>query len=370
MTYRSRLRWLRPVYEHAELLLFGGTLVMLFALGGWWASLLSRTIVQEDRAAHAELALLIERAARDPDLRDAPDVEVVLAGEAGPLASPLVEEPALAVDASPATLAALEAARDRRVQMVLGESGMMFALVGVCAFMLYRLVVSRGALQREMTLFLGQMSHEMKTPLAGLRALLETLARGRVSDEDLPGLLELGLQQIEREEHLIQTLLQAQRLRVSGDALQLRPLELADLLAAFVEHRGMVPYPVPLGLDVSAAPDAMGDRDALWTILENLVDNARKCDANRVDIRAWQADDAAFVAVSDDGRGFPPDHAEDLFRPFHSAHADGGARHGTGLGLFICRRLATSMRGDLIGRSDGPGHGATFVLRLPLPEHA
>ena len=177
MTYRSRLRWLRPVYEHAELLLFGGTLVMLFALGGWWASLLSRTIVQEDRAAHAELALLIERAARDPDLRDAPDVEVVLAGEAGPLASPLVEEPALAVDASPATLAALEASRDRRVQMVLGESGMMFALVGMCAFMLYRLVVSRGALQREMTLFLGQMSHEMKTPLAGLRAHADGGAR-------------------------------------------------------------------------------------------------------------------------------------------------------------------------------------------------
>lgn len=357
-------RWL-PGSERAETLLFGGTLVLLGLLGLWWASLLARTVAERDPAARAELALVVERAARDPELRAHPDVVIVPTDDAPDAAIPLANRPELSVAPNPERLAALDARRSRQRVMVLGESSLMVALLAVCAFMLHRLVVSRQAIQREMLLFTGQMSHEMKTPLAGIRALLETIAAGRVDASDLPELATLALTQVERQEHLVQTLLQAQRLRVAREPLARRTLPVAPLLEAFAQHRRELPAAVPLQVDVPDGVVAAADRDAVWTVLENLVDNARKCDATRVTLRGARDGDVVRVDVIDDGRGFEPERARDLFRAFHSAHTDGGARHGTGLGLFICRRLATAMGGGLDAHSDGPGRGATFRLTLP-----
>ena len=72
------------------------------------------------------------------------------------------------------------------------------------------------------------------------------------------------------------------------------------------------------------------------------------------------------IEVSDDGEGFPPEHAQRIFEAFRrGASRSPGSKHGTGLGLHISRELAREMSGDLRASSEGPGQGARFTLELP-----
>lgn len=357
----GRLR--RALGGRGEHVVFSIALALLGLLGLWWIRLLADTVVWEDTANRAVIALRLERAAADPALRD-DSTRVVPRAEATPFAIPLPEDPTLALDVHPAEIEHLDRQRERRRFMVVGEGMLLVTLVGVCIFMLYRLVTTASAVQREMSFFVGQMTHEMKTPLAGLRALLETMQRGRVSPEDLPEMVALGLEQIDREEHLVQTLLQAQRLRLVRGTLAPQPLALAVLLGKFREHR-VHGATAEFAVDADPMAIARGDHDAVWTILENLADNAVKFGAKTVRLRTWVDPRHAFVACEDDGAGFSPDRAGDLFRPFRTAHGQDGGRHGTGLGLYLSRRLARAMGGDLDGSSPGPGQGARFVLTLP-----
>ena len=252
--------------------------------------------------------------------------------------------------------------------MVLGEGGLLLGLLGVCIVMLLRLVASRTAVQREMELFVGQMTHEMKTPLAGLRALLETLKKGRLEGDTLQEALSLGLSQVEREEHLVQTLLHAQRLRVMPQTLTAETVDISELLHGFVEHRKIARPGAEdrYQLSIRGTVSGLADRDAVWTILENLFDNSDKYGATQMQIEASVSGDRVRVRCTDNGQGFDQGRKAHLFEPFHAERRAGAEhKHGTGLGLYISRRLARSMGGDLTGESPGPDRGACFVLELP-----
>ena len=293
---------------------------------------------------------------------------VVPEEDASPLAIPLIHIPDSSLDIRPERLEELQSTLSRRRLMVLGEGGLLLGLLGVCIVMLLRLVATRTAVQREMELFVGQMTHEMKTPLAGLRALLETLKKGRLEGETLQEALSLGLSQIEREEHLVQTLLHAQRLRVMPQTLAAEPVDMAELLRGFIDHRKLArPGDAErYQLVVEESVEGMADRDAVWTILENLFDNSDKYGATRIHVQASVSGGRVRVRCTDDGQGFEHDRKLNLFEPFHAERRAGAEhKHGTGLGLYISRRLARSMGGELSGESPGLEQGASFVLELP-----
>ena len=234
--------------------------------------------------------------------------------------------------------------------------------------MLLRLVASRSAVQQEMEFFVGQMTHEMKTPLSGLRVLLETLQRGRLEGETLQEALSLGLRQVEREEHLVQTLLHAQRLRVMPQSIAADAVDLCELARGFVDNRKLARPGDPgrYMLHAAGAVHAMADRDAVWTILENLFDNADKYGATQIELRIVSHGDRVRLTCLDDGQGFEHGRQKSLFEPF-SGHQGAGSehKHGTGLGLYISRRLARAMGVDLTGESPGLDQGAWFLLELP-----
>lgn len=358
--------WLR---RHGEHLVFGVAVGTLLLLGTWWLTYLGESVDLEREHALLQLQLATrdeaERLVAGQEATDDRLGVVRLAG-ASPYAAPLRGRSGDAVDVDPAILVAVEATHMRRHWMVWGEGGLLLLLIGACIAMLWRLVSARNALEREMLAFTGQMTHEMKTPLVGLRALLETMQKGRIAPEDLPDLVELGLEQVAREERLVKTLLQAQRLRLTERNLRREPIDLAEVARRFTQHRAAA-APGTLSCAVEGAAVAVGDPDAVWTILENLCDNAQKQGARRVVLRLREDARAAWLECADDGRGFDPARAAALFQPFRSAHDDGAAVGGSGLGLHICRRLARGMRGELVGESEGPDRGATFRLALPRP---
>jgi signal transduction histidine kinase len=365
---------------------FGLALAVLGALGAWWTVFFLRSVELERTAERNELvhasvvtALMLGQRAQPPArgtrIPSPIALEVIDASQRRPgdLFSPLVPNfPNLGVRPDGALIQRIEDRTRRRRWMLIGEGGLLFLLLGVCTFMLYRLVRSERRHMRRMQTFLSTVTHEMKTPLAGLKSMLQTFAADRVPADQRAMLYAMGLKEAERLEHMVENVLIAGRLRseayqVYNESTQLRPL-----LDGFIAHRRryLVGRPEAVDLVWEASQEdvrVLCDRNALHVVLENLTDNALKYGGEQPVVRLRVRSLAAGVeiAVEDSGAGFDPAKARELFVPFRRALDDRAeVQHGTGLGLSIARALVRRMGGELTASSEGPGKGSRFVLTM------
>ena len=246
--------------------------------------------------------------------------------------------------------------------MLYGESSVLM-LLGVALVAL----AWQGARREQLYLrrvegLLAASTHELKTPIAGLRSLLESMASGVIPGERVGPYAERGLQACSRLEHLIEGILAYQAAQARPMPRQTRALR--EWVSGVLEHRaateGGERVEVALG-ELGEAPVA-ATPDAFRVILENLLDNARKYGGSApVHLEARRDGSRVLLDVRDEGPGFAPEHAELLFEPYQ--RSAGLTRHGTGLGLHIARSLARAMGGDVEARSE-LGKGAVFTVVL------
>jgi signal transduction histidine kinase len=234
-------------------------------------------------------------------------------------------------------------------------------LAAVLNRLLERLDAAMGHLRR----FTADAAHELRTPIAGLRARLEATLAGPASEGGYrDGLLD-GLEQTERlgslAEHLL--MLSAVEAGVDGGAPQSVRLdalarEVTEALEPVAQEQGRrfecaTPTPVTV----------RGKPLLLKRVLLNLVDNAFRhtppTSAVRLAVRA-NGDDAV-VTLSDEGPGIP---ATDLPHVFDRFHRGTGGGAGIGLGLALCREIVLQHRGT-IGVESDPDGGTTITVRLP-----
>ncbi len=381
--------WLRRRARAAAPVLFAVAVLLLILLSAWWFLLIQRTI-NEQHEARRDL-LQLEARLHAEEVRDDipslvpgpfptdPRYEILRAEqwaksksvtlESGRAWMPAPLGPRLALVPTPATLHALDDKLNRQRVMVLGEGSLLVSLLLIVLAMLAALVRAERRFQDEMQVFLGSMTHEMKTPLAGIKAVLQTLAMGRMPADQLGDLASMALNEVKREEHLIQNLLVAQRMRQPGASLVPERLDLATMLRQFVGHRVDLPGSEGVDWQVESPQElhVLCDPGAARTIVENLADNAVKYGANHIRLQLSAQGSRAQLAVVDDGMGFVPDRAESLFRAFGRGNSEKAvAKAGSGLGLHISRTLAERMDGSLTAHSAGEGQGATFTLDLPI----
>lgn len=367
-------------------LIFGLSVACLAALVLWWAVFMNQAINTERQAAVSELqhqalarALVLGHRQAPPTQADLPEdgsVELTPCdAEEHPgavAAAPL--HPELCFQPATSAIMEIEHKLRRRRAMVHGEGSFLFLLVCVCIAMLFHLVRQERRHFGRMESFLHAVTHEMKTPLTGIKTLLETMRAGGVPPEVQPRLLDLGIENADRLEHCIENMLVAGALRSGQHQLRLVSLVLGSELEAFMDHRRrtLTGRPEAVRLRWEAGTDALkvvADSDMLRIVLENLVDNGLKYGGEQpvVDLLVSTRPPLASIAVSDGGVGFDKVTAERLFVPFLRGLPDGhGVAHGTGLGLAIARDLCRRMGGDLVAHSEGPGQGATFTVTIPL----
>jgi signal transduction histidine kinase len=365
--------WSGGRLRRREHVVFGLALLLLVALAVWWSRTLSGLIASEHELQLVELQEAAwAQAASIPEVRvgDEHGDYVVVGPEArGRWCVPLAGG-AAALCPTPETLEVAEQRFQRRRAMVQGESGLLLVLLLVCVFMLYRLVVAERRFRAEVEFFLGVVTHEMKTPLAALKALLQTLQRGRVPPEQLPELVGLGLEQLRREEQLVGNLLRLQRMRVASASMERAPVPLRPMLEAQQRDRALGGRD-RLRVELRDEPVALADAEALRSILDNLLDNAEKFSQGEVRVAARREGREVVLECVDQGCGFDAAQADGIFSAFRRVSGENGTgTTGTGLGLFLSRQLASRMGGDLSAHSPGPGMGATFTLRLPGAEGA
>jgi two-component system sensor histidine kinase KdpD len=212
---------------------------------------------------------------------------------------------------------------------------------------------------------LSAVSHDLRTPLAAIKAASSTLMRtGANWPDDVRDELVAGIdQQADRLSSLVGNLLTMSRIQSAAVRLDLVPTdvaEVADSALSLVDRRGH-----RIERDLDSRPPVLADPQLLERVLGNLLDNACKWSppggAVRVDADA--SGGSVVIRVVDSGPGIPRDRWADAFAPFQRL-GDSSGVEGTGLGLAIAHGFVEAMSGT-IEIEDTPGGGTTMVLTLP-----
>lgn len=206
--------------------------------------------------------------------------------------------------------------------------------------------------------FAASVSHELKTPIAGIKGALELLAEHpEMSDEERTRFLANAGADADRLTYLLRRLLDLARADMAAapeDAAT--PPEGPALKVADAHRREGFEVAVELDrLPAVAAPPELVE-----AVLETLVENSRQAGAGRVSIGGRAGGGRVWLLVSDDGPGIPRGDRERIFDPFHTGRRSEG---GSGLGLSIARSLLASCGGTIV--SADVAKGAAFELMLP-----
>jgi len=219
--------------------------------------------------------------------------------------------------------------------------------------------------ERRRSHLLGEVTHEMRTPLTVIGGRLEGLIDGVI--EPAPATFAALADEAGRLERLVDDLTLLSRADEGTLTIDLAPVDLTDLVASVVmrfepqfEHAG-----VELVHDVGVAVPVDGDPQRLAQILGNIVGNSlgHTEPGGTVTVRAG-SDEVAWVDVADTGDGIAASEIDAIFDRFYRSPTSG--RAGRGIGLTIARSLARAHGGDVTATSPGRGRGATFRLTLPL----
>jgi two-component system, OmpR family, sensor kinase len=236
--------------------------------------------------------------------------------------------------------------------------------------------VERRASEARLRRFVGDASHELRTPVAAIRAYAELFRRGADRHpEDLPRLLRRIESEATRMGVLVDDLLLLTRLE-QGRPLDRRPVDLGAVAAEAVEAaRAVDPErPLELGIGRTDSVEVLGDQDRLRQVVDNLLANVRAHTpaGAAARVRVWSDAEAGVVEVADDGPGLTREQAERVFERFYRADGSrsrvpngSSAAGGAGLGLSIVAAIAAAHGGRALVRST-PGDGAVFRVELPL----
>jgi signal transduction histidine kinase len=241
--------------------------------------------------------------------------------------------------------------------------------LGASLVMTIRTVRDSLALAEMRSDFVSTVTHELKTPLATIRAIADTLVRGRWTSPDvLSEYAHLLVQEAKRLTRLVDNLLAYARVTDVTEVYSFErqaPAELIDDALQEFRHQ-LSQGDFELSVEVPAElPLVRADRTAMRLALDNLVDNAIRYAPRRrwIQVAAWHTGSRVYIEVSDRGAGIPLEELRHVQRKFVRGRAAPGG--GSGLGLAIVRRIVADHGGTFTLDSE-VGVGTTARLDLPV----
>ncbi len=221
--------------------------------------------------------------------------------------------------------------------------------------------------------FVANVSHELKTPITGIKGFIETLREGALDDpENAQRFLDIIAGQADRLNAIVEDLLTLSRIEREQEqhSLEMNTGLLRPVLeSALADCRYRAEAAdVKTHLDCAEELAANINADLIRQAVLNLLDNAINYGASgkRILVRAFEEAETVKISVQDWGPGIPPEHHSRLFERFYRVDK-GRSRKlgGTGLGLAIVKHIALAHRGQIIVASE-PDQGSIFTILLPL----
>jgi len=219
--------------------------------------------------------------------------------------------------------------------------------------------------------FVSAVSHELKAPLASIRAYVEMLVDGETSDkQEAREFLNVIAAETDRLSRLIDKTLNLSRLESGLIPPNKTDLAVTELLREVVEVLSPQADAKKIRLEADLAPvffRVHGDRDMVYQAVLNVVSNAIKYtpDQGRVAISTHLADGSVVVDVTDTGMGIPEEEKDKIFEKFYRARHSAQAVSGTGLGLPLVKHIVETIHGGRVDVETEVGKGSTFRLYLP-----
>jgi signal transduction histidine kinase/ActR/RegA family two-component response regulator len=219
--------------------------------------------------------------------------------------------------------------------------------------------------------FLAILAHELRNPLAPIRYAVEVMSRAAADASAIAWSRDVIERQVLHLTELVDDLLDISRITRGTINLNIERLEVAAIVARAVEaiEPALVEHQQQLSVDCPADPLYVeGDLTRLIQVLGNLLSNAVKFSSSggRIELNVRHSNSMVEFCVRDYGIGISGESIPRLFNLF-SRLPDGPAeaQSGLGVGLALVRRLVEMHGGNVAARSDGPGQGSEFVVRLP-----
>jgi histidine kinase len=221
--------------------------------------------------------------------------------------------------------------------------------------------------ERRRAELIGEVAHEMRTPLTTIDGYVEGILDGvfEPSEEVLTAVGE----ETARLRRLATDLATLSRTEEGAVDLHASSVDLGKIAAGVAERLRAQFDDKGVGLDVTSGPEMQVDvdPDRLSQVLTNLIGNALTYTpkGGRVTVTATRVNGDATVAVTDTGIGLSAEDLELVFDRFYRVRGPVRPHGGSGIGLTIARGLARAHEGDIEASSPGPGRGATFTLHVP-----
>jgi len=216
--------------------------------------------------------------------------------------------------------------------------------------------------------FVATISHELRTPIGFIKGYTTTLLRDDTSwdDESRREFLTIIDDETDRLRELIDNLLDSSRLQSGTLSMDFQTIRVDTILKDFCT-RSCALNNQAIDLDISKQDvEVNADPTRITQVLENLLSNARKyAPDSRVKISLTTENSHAHISICDQGPGIDQEHIQHIFDRFYRVPNSTKSVRGTGLGLFICRRIIQAHNGEIYAESE-LGKGSIFHIMLPM----
>jgi signal transduction histidine kinase len=221
--------------------------------------------------------------------------------------------------------------------------------------------------RRELQELVSDISHQVKTPVANLKTVTDTLLAKPVTEQERRDFLQGIRSQTDKLEFLVQSMGKASRLETGAITLEKKDVPLLDTLAQAMSGIVYGAEQKGISVEVQCPDDLRVFHDSKWTAeaLFNLLDNAVKYTpaGGRICVSVEQWEMYVKIDVADTGKGIPENRQAAIFRRFYREE-EVHDQPGVGIGLYLAREII-SRQGGYIKVASEPGRGSTFSVFLP-----
>lgn len=262
----------------------------------------------------------------------------------------------------------IEQSKHAKTIQYIGEGLAFFIVILVGAVFVYRAVRKQLRLSQQQQNFMMAVTHEFKTPLAIINLNLETIERRKLEPIQQSKIIANTLQEATRLNSLTNNILVASQLESGNYQIHKQEINLSELIQAEVKTF-MARYPDRI-IQSSITPDLHVDGEPLLLqmLCSNLIDNALKYSSKDkpVQITLVQQDNKCQLSVIDMGVGIATEEKNKVFKKFYRTGNESTRKtKGTGLGLFLCKRIVTDHKGSIDIMHNTP-QGSIFTVTLQL----
>ena len=250
----------------------------------------------------------------------------------------------------------------KKMLMVFGEGTVFLTILFFGIWRLSKSIQQELYLHKRQSNFLLSVTHELKTPLASVQLILQTMLRRSFEPEQLKEFTEKALEENKKSQELIEGILQASGLEQKALKVHLTSLYPEEFLKGFVPLFPESKYNIVWNYSNNFRFQC--DTKMLTFILKNLIENSFKYGANKVVVEFLRNTMFVQIKVSDNGMGVLPVDQPYIFDKFYRSGDDKiRDRSGTGLGLYIAREMALLQAGEI--NYQPLTDGSCFILSLP-----